>query len=96
MVGWAIQQGKNITSQEGKQEVVELKDSIRGMFQGRSCHNWGLLLFFVKKVCLHIFTMTSTIWSPNAQALPLEVNYFGAKIHNPAYTCLYHSCLHHS
>ena len=45
MVGWAIQQGKNITSQEGKQEVVELKDSIREVFQGRCCHNWGLLLF---------------------------------------------------
>jgi len=58
MVGWAIQQEKNITSQEGKQELVELKDSIRGVFQGRCCHNWGLLLFFVKKVGLYIVIMT--------------------------------------
>ena len=58
MVGWAIEQGKAVTTQEGKQEVVEVKESLRGVFHGRSCQNWGLLLFFVKKVGLEIVIIT--------------------------------------
>ena len=46
MVGWAIQQGKAVTDQEGRDEVVAIKDTLRGVYSGRSCQNWALLLFF--------------------------------------------------
>ena len=58
MVGWAIQQGKTVATTDGKEEVLELKESIRGIFQGQ---NWALLLFFVKKVGLQIVVTMFTL-----------------------------------
>ena len=52
MIGWAIQQGKAVEAPEGREEVVAIKESLRGVYQGRSLQNWGLLLFFLKKVCI--------------------------------------------
>ena len=48
MIGWAIQQGKEVM--DGREEVLALKDALRGVFKGRDCQNWAILLFFVKKV----------------------------------------------
>ena len=61
MVGWAIQQGKTVATTDGKEEVLELKESIRGIFQGRNCQNWALLLFFVKEVGLQIVVTMFTL-----------------------------------
>ena len=50
-----------MTTTDGKEEVLELKESIRGIFQGRNCQNWALLLFFVKKVGLQIVVTMFTL-----------------------------------
>lgn len=47
-VGWAISLGKELEAR--KAEVWELKDKLRGVVSGRNCKNWGVLLFFVKRV----------------------------------------------
>ena len=40
MIGWAIEQGK----------AVDIKYALRGVFMGRACQNWAVLLFLLKKV----------------------------------------------
>ena len=52
MVGWAISLGKAVSSTAGKKEVVEIKEMLRGTYNGRNLQNWSLLLFFLKKVGL--------------------------------------------
>ena len=47
MLGWAIRLGKLLSSKDGRKEVKDLKDSLRGTFTGRSQTNWAILLFFV-------------------------------------------------
>ena len=49
-VGWAIQQGKAVEAPEGREDVMAIKESLQGIYQGRILQNWGLLLFFLKKV----------------------------------------------
>ena len=48
VIGWAIQQGKAVEVPEGREEVVAIKESLCGVYQGRSMQNWGLLLFLKK------------------------------------------------
>ena len=60
MVGWAIEQGKTVIIQEGKQEVVKFNESLEGGgLHERSCQNWGPLLFFMKKVGLQIVILVN-------------------------------------
>jgi len=40
MVGWAIQQRKAETTPEGKEELVELKESLRGCFKEEVAKTW--------------------------------------------------------
>ena len=40
-------------SKEGKEEIMGLKESLRGVFNGRTCQNWAVLLFYVKQVSFH-------------------------------------------
>ena len=55
MIGWAIHQGKAVAAPEGRDEIVAIKECLRGTYQGRSLQNWGLLLFFLKKVCIILY-----------------------------------------
>ena len=50
IVGWSILQRKAVVSAEGKEKVLDIKEKLLGVFQGRNLQNWALLLFFVKKV----------------------------------------------
>ncbi len=50
LIGWAISQGEHLTSKDGTKEFLQLKDSLRNFKKGRSCTNWALLLFFLKRV----------------------------------------------
>ena len=50
MIGWAICQGTAVAAPEGSEEVVAIKEGLLGLHQGRALTNWGLLLFFLKKV----------------------------------------------
>ena len=50
MIGWAICQGTAVAAPEGREEVVAIMEGLRGLHQGRALKNWGLLLFFLKKV----------------------------------------------
>ena len=50
MIGWAICQGTAVAAPDGKKEVAAIKEGLRGLHQGRTLKNWGLLLFFLKKV----------------------------------------------
>ena len=63
MLGWAIRLGKLLSSKDGRKEVKDLKESLRGTFTGRSQTNWAILLFFVKKVgCIYrVYTHTKII-----------------------------------
>ncbi len=47
-VGWAIALGKQ--PKKLREEVLQVKDRLRGVFKGRNCKNWATLLFFLKKV----------------------------------------------
>ena len=49
MIGWAICQGTVVAAPEGREEVVAIMEGLHGLHQGRAL-NWGLLLFFLKKV----------------------------------------------
>jgi hypothetical protein len=54
MLGWEIRLGKLLSSKEGRKEVKDLKESLRGTFAGRSQANWAILFFLVKKVgCIY-------------------------------------------
>ena len=54
-VGWAIQLRKKLL---GKREHVrELKQQLRGSFQGRTATNWAILLFFAEEVRSHHFNV---------------------------------------
>lgn len=49
MVGWAIEQGKTVIIQEGKQEVVKFKESLEGGGGGgftKEAARIGALSFF--------------------------------------------------
>ena len=50
LIGWAIAQGKSLTSADGIRELLQSKEALRGLYQGRCCQNWALLLFFLKRV----------------------------------------------
>ena len=49
-------------SSEGKDAVVGLKESLRGLFSGRTCSNWAVLLFFTKQVCLFTLFAVSVLY----------------------------------
>jgi hypothetical protein len=53
MLGWEIRLGKLLSSKEGRKEVKDLKESLRGTFAGRSQANWAILFFLVKKLLEH-------------------------------------------
>ena len=55
-IGWAIAQGKALLSQQGRDEVLEIKEKLRGIYHGRSLQNWALLMFFLKRVRCHVLT----------------------------------------
>ena len=62
-IGWVIQQGKSVASQEGRMEILAIKEKLRGLYHGRSLHNWSILLFFVQEVtflsiCVKVGTCT--------------------------------------
>lgn len=48
-IGWAIEKGKDLMN--SKDVVTQMRKKLRSIFQGRSCNNWAILLFFVKQVC---------------------------------------------
>ena len=37
-------------SREGKEDIMGLKDALRGVLNGRTCQNWAVLLLCVKQV----------------------------------------------
>ena len=37
-------------SREGKEDIMGLKESLRGVLSGRACQNWAIALFYVKQV----------------------------------------------
>lgn len=45
--GWAIALGNHNL----REEVLVMKESLRGTMSGRKCKNWAILLYFLKKVC---------------------------------------------
>ena len=49
LIGWAIVQGKSLTSADGIRELLQSKEALRRLYQGRCCQNWALLLFFSEK-----------------------------------------------
>ena len=50
-IGWAIKQRQVLLDDRGSSAVKELKERLRGIFHGRTCQNWAVLLFFLKEVC---------------------------------------------
>ena len=50
-IGWAIRTGKEL---EGKREITYFSQKFKGVFSGRICKNWAMLLFFVDKVSIII------------------------------------------
>ena len=49
-------------SREGKEDIMGLKDALRGVLNGRTCQNWAVLLLCVKQVS---FTKTGIIIHTN-------------------------------
>ena len=52
VIGWVIQQGKIFDSQHGREEVMGIKETLKGVTSGRNCQNRAILLVFMKKVSL--------------------------------------------
>ena len=47
-IGWAISQGKLLMDE--RDALKDMKKRLQGTFHGRTCHNWAVLLFFVRQV----------------------------------------------
>ncbi len=54
-IGWAIALGEK--PKLLREEVLVVKDRLRGQFKGRNCKNWATLLFFLKKVLVHFVSL---------------------------------------
>ncbi len=50
LIGWAIEQGESLKSTEILKELQQLKGVLRGVFEGRCCQNWALVMLFLKRV----------------------------------------------
>lgn len=46
-IGWAISLGQRDNLRE---DVLAIKDKLRGVMGGRKCKNWAIILYFVKQV----------------------------------------------
>ena len=55
-IGWAIQLGQRLSS--CRQDILDIKEKLRGVMSGRKIQNWGMMLFFVKQVCKCTCTYT--------------------------------------
>ena len=55
-IGWAIQLGQRLPS--CRQDILDIKEKLRGVMSGRKIQNWGMILFFVKQVCKCTCTYT--------------------------------------
>ena len=48
-IGWVVRVGKDL--EEKRKEISLFSSKLKGTFSGRCSKNWGILLFFLDKVC---------------------------------------------
>ena len=79
MIGCAICQGTVVAAPAGIEAVVEIKEGLRGLHQGRALMNWGLLLFFLKKVgtCMKTTPMYWRLWFDTLKSNAINHNVRG-------------------
>jgi len=53
-IGWAIKVGENLD--EKREEIRSFEEKLKGIFSGRHCKNWGILLYFLGKVSTSVST----------------------------------------